>query len=162
MYISVFILKDHGGKKQEQCHLVKTEGSVSRTKATSSTGCGAMGICLEELQGQPVYLASEFRGPHMQHRYSNEPLCTWAPGRGPGSSDRWGHSTASAVTPLLGPEDQPPGPGTWLQMPRARRRSCGCMLPRASLPTQGPQVCEGKPEHGIQVHPTLSSGMSFV
>lgn len=36
------------------------------------------------------------------------------------------------------------------------------MLPQASLPTQCPEVCKGKPESGIQVHPTLSSGMSFV
>ena len=68
IYIYGFILKDHRGKKQEQCHLMKTEGSVSRTKATSFTGCRAMGICLEELQGRPVTLAFEFRGPHMQHR----------------------------------------------------------------------------------------------
>lgn len=68
MYIYIVPLKGHGGKKQEQCHLVKTEGSVSRTKATSSTGYGATGTCLEELQGQPVNLAFEFRGPHMQHQ----------------------------------------------------------------------------------------------
>lgn len=37
---------------------------------------------MEELQGQPVPLASEFRVPHVQHQQSNEPLWTWARGTG--------------------------------------------------------------------------------